>query len=287
MQEIQQNTKSNNTTTMLSPASATLTTSAEDAIRAPPPSIEWLQTLELGYDLEAASTASAETTASYCFGCGVASVSVSTLNNAEVVASEKLSKCAKCHVASYCSKACQVQDWKTGGHRAACPAYARVGPQMTLSKPTDQQDARVEIFGRIRFYACPYAVHKAAALGRGFLFVQSDSTLASLSLPIAKDCWGRPMSMRWVLIHYLTIGEYDTEVCREDFELALVRKTLVTAVETYDDQQEVVLLMRFRCGHLAVGKAVLVPDFRLCQKLGRDYYANSPGGALQLNLDDL
>ena len=29
-------------------------------------------------------------------------------------------KCAKCKVATYCSKACQRQDWKIGGHKSDC-----------------------------------------------------------------------------------------------------------------------------------------------------------------------
>lgn len=292
-------------TTSIMSATTSLTTTAEDAVRAPPPSVAWLQTLELGYDLgttTTTTTASSDTLFSCCFACGVAETSLSEQDSLSqnpsaatdgvvtcetVLPEKKLSRCAKCQVACYCSKACQVQDWKSGGHRVACPAYARVGRQMSLTKPSDQQDARAEIFGRIRFYACPYAVHKAATLGRGFLFVQSDSTLACLSLPTPKDCSGRQMSMRWVLLHYLTLGEYDSEVCREDFELAHVRKTLAMAVESYDDQKEVVLLMRFRCGHVALGRAALVPDFRLCQRLGQDYYSESSSGALQLNLDDL
>jgi hypothetical protein len=38
---------------------------------------------------------------------------------------------------------------------------------------------------------------------------------------------------------------------------------------------------------VALGKAVLVPDYGICKKLGEDYYANNPAGAIQLNLDDL
>jgi hypothetical protein len=38
---------------------------------------------------------------------------------------------------------------------------------------------------------------------------------------------------------------------------------------------------------MAVGKAVLVPDYNICEKLGQDYYADNPSGALQLNLDDM
>jgi hypothetical protein len=92
---------------------------------------------------------------------------------------------------------------------------------------------------------------------------------------------------RAVLIHFLTIGEFDAEVCREDFELAMVRAKLMDVVESYNVEKECITLFRFRCGHMALGKATLVPDYKICKKLGQDYYSENQAGALQLNLDDL
>jgi hypothetical protein len=92
---------------------------------------------------------------------------------------------------------------------------------------------------------------------------------------------------RAVLIHFLTIGEFDAEVCRDDFELAMVRTALKDVLQSYDPKKECILLFRFRCGHMALGKAVLVPDYNICKKLGHDYFSDSQAGALQLNLDDL
>jgi hypothetical protein len=46
------------------------------------------------------------------------------------------------------------------------------------------------------------------------------------------------------------------------------------------------VLMRFRCGHVAVGVAPLVPDFKLCTMLGKEYYSET-SGAVQLNIDDM
>jgi hypothetical protein len=163
--------------------------------------------------------------------------------------------------------------------------------------PDLQSTLRDELFGRIRFYACPYAVFKYGQLGRGFLFLQSDRTLLDLSYATPKDGitgrsfvdndpWNKSQN-RAVLIHYLTLGEFDSELCREDFELYHVRARLQEAIDTYDPERHVVLLCRFRDGHMAVGTAVLVPDYGICQKLGQDYYASNDSGALQLNLDDL
>jgi len=82
--------------------------------------------------------------------------------------------------------------------------------------------------------------------------------------------------------------EYDSEVCMDDFELAGARKDLKEAVDGYDERVEVPVLMRFRCGHVAVGIAPLVPDYKLCVMLGKEYYGSGEGdGALQLNIDDM
>lgn len=153
----------------------------------------------------------------------------------------------------------------------------------------DKDSARQDILSRVRFYAYPYAVYKAQSTGRGFLFVQSDSSLAVMSLPVPIMSNGRRYNrQRSVLLHWLTMKEYSSEVCMDDFELAGVQKELKEAVETYDQKVEVPVLMRFRCGHVAVGVAPLVPDFNLCKVLGKEYYGSGQGdGALQLNIDDM
>jgi hypothetical protein len=260
----------------------------ENPLENAPTSVEWIQTLDLGYDEPPAPPVA-------CFGCG------------KTVAKDgiKLNKCSKCNVASYCSRDCQISDWKGGKHKMACFSYARQlklkqqPPQQpedaetnhdteTLEKERKeaQEAIRTDVFTRIRFYACPYAVFRTATLGSGFLFVQSDSTLHDLSPLIPKNAYGQAQ-MRSILLHFLTLGEFDAELCRDDFELAAVRTKLQEAIDTYDDEKQVVLLCRFRCGHVALGKAVLVPDYGICKSLGQDYYSENAIGAVQLNLDDL
>lgn len=207
-----------------------------------------------------------------------------TNNNNQV-----LLHCSQCKVASYCCKEHQIADWKQGGHKAACRTYARLDSARPDRLEDQQPAARDEIFARLRLYLCPYAVYKYEQLGRGFLFVQSNRTLACLSLALPKDGYGRPTGMRSVFVHYLTLGEYDQEVCRDDFEMATVRSELQEAVHTYHEPDEVVVLMRFRCGHVAIGVAPLSCDYAVCRQLGHSYFAgnNESAGALQLNLDDL
>jgi hypothetical protein len=169
-----------------------------------------------------------------------------------------------------------------------------VGIELQLLKDDDKKTTKeVAVLGRIRFYACSFAVSKSLRLGRGFLFVQSDSRLAELSLPRPppSHVWQGENQTRSVLLHYLTLGEYDQELCRDDFELTVVRSQLQKAVNSYDEKKSVVLLMRFACGHISVGIAPLVPDYGICKSLAKDYFgedSNSSGNAaLQLNLDDI
>ena len=154
----------------------------------------------------------------------------------------------------------------------------------------DKDTAKQDILSRLRFYAYPYGIHNSqTADERGFLFVQSDSSLAVLSLPGPILSNGRVYTkQRSVILHWLTLKEFNSEVCMEDFELAQVSKELKEIVESHDEKVEIPVLMRFRCGHVAVGLAPLVPDFKLCQVLGREYYGDGQGsGGLQLNLDDM
>lgn len=158
---------------------------------------------------------------------------------------------------------------------------------MTLESDENKSASKVELYSRIRFYVCPYAVHKSKALGKGFLFIQSDCTVAEVSLMVPKNAQGHTIPLRSVLVHFLTLGEYESEVCRDDFELTEVRSTLQDAIDSYDEKSKVVILMRFRCGHVSLGVAELVPEYNICESLGRDYYKDSTAGALQLNLDQI
>jgi len=257
--------------------------------RTPSPSqqIRWARTMELGYASSAESSAASRTAATepLCFRCGK--------STGELSGGAKISRCSRCGTVPYCSRECQVADWKSGpggGHKHCCAAYKRVGADLKLKTEDDQRRAREDVFRRIRFYACPYGVFRGMTLGRGFLFVQSPMTLAELSLPIPKLPCGRSMSgPRAVLLHFLTLGEYDQELCRDDFEMAGCRAELKEAIESYNERVEIVVLMRFRCGHIAVGVSPLVPEYGVCASLGKDYYEGQKAaeGALQLNLDDV
>jgi hypothetical protein len=264
------NNKSQNTSAITNlPNKANGMASLENPLANSPSSIEWMQTMELSYE------ASSNPPDTVCFSCG----------KPPKMESSGLSKCAKCGIASYCSRECQIKDWKEGRHRLACPSYRRL-KKLALNNHVTQTIIRNEIFGRIRFYACPYAIFKTQELGNGFLFVQSNNTLQDLSLHISKDTTGRILE-RSVLMHFLTMGEFDVDLVSDDFEMAAVRTELQKLVSTYNQKKELILLFRSRCGHVALGKGVLVPDYGICKKLGQDYYSENTAGSVQLNLDDI
>ena len=236
--------------------------------------IRWTQVLELGY----AASNDKESPSVVCFHCGQSP-------------EKALQKCSRCKLASYCSKQCQVQDWKQGGHKLHCETFQWLaGPDRSdIPDPTHQAQARDFLFSRLRYYVCPYAVFKYQELGRGFLFVQSTHPLPVMAMAKPQDVTsGRPLATtRSVWIHYLTTGEFDAEVCRDDFELASVRTKLLEAVQAYDPEKELVVLFRFRCGQLALGVASLQPDYQQCQQLGHLQFQNVTAGALELQIDDL
>lgn len=275
-------------------------------------SIEWLQCLELSYDTTTGSSNNTtpdspailengtyETPEDGCFHCGETSSDT-----------KKLSTCSKCQIAKYCSRDCQIEDWKTGSsntnttieqpkipHKHLCQAFRTCGTTLQLTTTDQKEQARNILWTSIRFYSCPYSVHHSQTLGRGFCFVQSPFTLNQIALPhqvYSKLYAGQQQQQsRNVLIHYLTLGEYDAELIKDDFELTSVRNTLTTLVNEYDLEKELVVMMRFRCGHVSVGIIrTIVPEHRICKSLGMDYFGNDSGGeggiqALQLNLDDL
>jgi hypothetical protein len=258
----------------------------------PPSSVSWLASAELGYALDHGDQHSALGTNQHvkkkgsplCWGC----------QNARAVedggGSASLRQCGRCRSVAYCSRECQTLDWKQR-HKRLCDSYRQLTQDgvghLLLRETADKGAIRTSIFSKIRMYACSYSVYQSRALGKGFLFVQCTVTLALMSLGMPVHLNGEPLTERRSLfVHFLTLGEFDVEVCREDFELAMLRPQLKEAIETYDPEKEVVLLVRFRCGHLAVGMASLVPEYSACVRLGQEYYGERGADPLQLDIDD-
>ena len=241
--------------------------------------IEFLMNVDLGYALDHKSQAdgdySIENDKQVCFVCKSDKTSIE---------GAKLLNCSKCRVAAYCSKECQVMDWKAG-HKFDCKGYQRIGLDMSFKHVNHKREAIVTgVLSRIRFYSGPFAVHHHSKQGRGFLFLQSPCTLAEMSLMKPISSSGKIVEpKRSVVMNFLTLGEFDQELCKDDFELAVFRDKLQNAVNTYNPKTEIVVLLRFRCGHVALLRAPLVPDYMISVKLGEDYEGKP--GAMQLEID--
>jgi hypothetical protein len=81
---------------------------------ATPSHFDWKQCAELGY--ADGPDSNDDMADPICFHCG--SKSPASTSNATA-----LSRCAKCQVAAYCSRECQLANWKKGaggGHKFCC-----------------------------------------------------------------------------------------------------------------------------------------------------------------------
>lgn len=197
----------------------------------------------------------------------------------------KFSRCSKCQ-AAYCSRACQVKDWKKPfNHKAMCKQLAAIN-NGSLSNLLNQREIVGKWLISTRLYLCPFAVHHYKARGQGFLFVQSPNTLLDLfyAAPVnSRGC----MLHRQVYVHYLALTEWH-ERCSQNFEMSAVTEQLSAAVNNNDLKRDgrVVVVVLLRCGRLCVLTMPLVPDFGISEKLGGANVKEASSDCLQLNLDE-
>lgn len=188
-----------------------------------------------------------------CFGCGAAGAR---------------SACAKCGVAMYCGRACQVADWKRG-HKAGCAALHALGPSQRLATAEAVRAAADGLVAQLRLYLLPFAAQHGGApkpttpppppkvLNKtgaelapqrhppsGFVFLQSETSLDGLSLPTGlppRDCSGRELPQpRNVLLHFVTLPEFDSQLVKALPALAGARPALVAAMGEADGAAEAV-----------------------------------------------
>mmetsp|Transcript_16699 Transcript_16699/g.32431 ORF Transcript_16699/g.32431 Transcript_16699/m.32431 type:complete len:294 (-) Transcript_16699:119-1000(-) len=201
--------------------------------------------------------------------------------NADANAAPKQMRCGRCST-HYCSRECQVQSWKVS-HKRECEVISAAN-KGTLS--TEQTHVIVEdMLRRIRMYMCPYAAGFSLLHGKGFVMIRSNSTLRQWVHEFPKDCEGNILR-RSVQLQYLTLGEFDGLAFEDDFELAVVRPKLEEALEAYDMQKQVVVVVLLRCGFLACITIPMVPDYSISKQLAAMYQYVEMEGPLQLNVDD-
>jgi hypothetical protein len=154
-------------------------------------------------------------------------------------------------------------------HKAGCAALRALGPSQRLATANAVRAAADNLVARLRLYLLPFAaqhggapklVAPAVALEKknggcrdragaedrtiaapqrhppsGFVFMQSETTLDALSLPTGRpirDCSGRPISYQRnvVLLHFVTLAEFDAELILALPALAGARRALVEAL---------------------------------------------------------
>ncbi|GMI08517.1 hypothetical protein TrLO_g15968 [Triparma laevis f. longispina] len=203
-------------------------------------------------------------------------------------------RCGRCNVASYCNKECQLKDWKckaTGGyHKLNCPQMKLLTRSGTF--PTEllrRTAAETGLLKKVKMYLHPFAVHHHSLKGPGFVFLQSPHTLENLSMPGngLRDCRGgtrgERMESRQVLMTYMKLGDFGS-LTVDDFEMSQVLPSLSKTVEEVNPAEEIVVLVRVRCGFVGVVRVRIVLGYGVCMKLGEEYEGKED---VQLNIDDI
>ena len=219
------------------------------------------------------------------------------------------SDCAKCGVASYCNRECQMADWsqskggRWGGHKGAqCEGYKKLGKEQRLPTEAARREVVEALLARVRLYLCPFALAHgsggvvagadrgkqraaAATKPRGCCFLQVGCTLTQVALPAPRDCAGvaLPPGERSALLHFVSLAEFEAEIADSDPALGRARAALAEAIKAHDDQREVVVLVRAHCGTTCILVQPLVPERNVCLQLAGEYEAQE---ALQIDLDE-
>lgn len=209
---------------------------------------------------------------------------------------QKLLRCKNCGMI-YCSRDCQVLDWKQG-HKGECSLFKKAHP----SEQTSASGAPVEGQGedeltkeekqhiiekqlrRVRIYLCPFVASKTSLLGPGFVFITSSSPIASWIGFKRRAVDGRMLS-RSFKMEFLTLDDFDSSIA-DNFELGVIRPSISKLLQTYDKSKEVVCSILFACGYFTTATFNLVPDIDVSKRLGAMYEFDKLDAPLQLNIDE-
>jgi len=177
---------------------------------------------------------------------------------------KRFSKCGKCGT-PYCSRECQVRDWKAV-HKLNCAQYCvlrKPGGENSIS----HRDVLEHWMTRLRMYIGPFEIAKRRKHGHGFVYLTSSNTLEQLWLKKNVDTDGRPYK-RGFEVRHLTLAEFRAMV-RKNFELALVQKKLFERVNATkdDDTKGMIVVALLRDGTFVLFEAPFSPDYEICKKL--------------------
>ena len=267
-------------------------------------------TCELGYEMPAAPSAEGRRACSFA-GC----------KEREVVGGKAFPSCAKCRAAFYHSRECQKADWKKHKHicmRAgsymrdepysklatvsrllrkvrmymcpfACAHQAQIGDGFVLLQSPNTLDA---------FVLLDAAVDCKTGERHNRGVIMTYMTVAEFSEGPVKDdkvsgwmgLFVDEMTPRGTANpaprHFPNTTQQHLATLPSDQEsekLALAVAPLNAAVEAADHDTQLVILTKFRCGHVSVVTTPLVPEKRVCNVMAADYVNRD---TIQLNIED-
>jgi len=196
--------------------------------------------------------------------------------------------CAACKVAMYCDRKCQKKDWSckptSGYHKLNCPYISK----LTRSGKMDEslkRDVVNTVVRKCKLYLSPFFVYNAIEAGKAgtkgtssdtkgyFVFLQSPDTLIMHGMPgqgrrdhLGPTKEGRGGS-RQVILRFMKY-EDTKELVEDDFELSQVLPMLQEAVSPSIPQNNIPLLVRFRCGFVGVCTSEIALGWDAAERLG-------------------
>lgn len=189
--------------------------------------------------------------------------------------------CARCGGARYCGRKCQVADYRQG-HKALCSRAADLVKRQTFNK----EATLVRLLRKVRLYVGPFVVAQSDSRGEGFLLVQSSRPLLDFVLLEASVDYrtGEPYS-RELLMTYMTSDEFSGSMAKSDPRLQAVVPLLSQALGSVNREVDMVVMAKFRCGHLCVLEMPFVPGKQVLAVLATEYGYGTMD-TLQLNVDE-
>ena len=186
----------------------------------------------------------------------------------------KFSMCANCGTARYCSKKCQIEDWKRS-HKKNCKQYAKIRKGETI----DHRSVIERLLSKSHMYLNPFFIAKRKERGcGGFLYLNSPNTLEQLYLTLPIDINGKSFS-RDVIARFVSMDDFRGMI-KVNFELAAIVKKLCEC--DMDSKEPVPVVVMLRCGVFVLLEISYSPSYVVCERMSGHHAKDEK---LQFSLD--
>lgn len=182
----------------------------------------------------------------------------------------KFSACSRCG-AKYCSRACQVKDWKLT-HKLICQDKKKNQEAKALNDNLEctkveahitDEEAILSVLNRLMAYTAPFAVFQFEQQAKGVLFVQTQQDLKEFRYT-GKINEHKEMLDRVVICHYINETELEEDVMPNIPELEKHKGYWRAALRKYKPKSQVVLLIKTGCGWTHCITVPLEPTYQMC-----------------------